>query len=343
MRLRRFGVSVLLFVVLLAVVDYGLWRWAVWRLERGIGAWMAQMREAGWSVSAGHPQPGGWPLAAAVTLPDLFLSGGEADLPGGMTWSAERATVSLRLLAPRVLQIEPGGRQRVQLAAWADLPFTAQTLRVTLPLAAEPPTLDATAAALRIGAPSSLTAVQSFGLHLVLSAAATGFRAVASGITLPQSGRSWPLGAQVAAASVTGTITSGGTGPAETADLAARAAAWRDRGGRVDVQQFALRWGSLAVAGTARLHLDRALQPAGEGEAQLAGYAPALDRMREADILTAPTVAAAKAVLSLLARPAAGTGEAEVTVPLSLSARTVAIGAIPLLRLPPVDWPAAVP
>ncbi|HEX4261266.1 MAG TPA: DUF2125 domain-containing protein, partial [Acetobacteraceae bacterium] len=310
MRLRRFGVSVLLLVVLLAAADYGVWRWGVWRLERGIGAWMAQMREAGWSVSAGHPQPGGWPLAAAVTLPDLFLSGGEADLPGGLTWSAERATVSLRLLAPRVLQIEPGGRQRVQLAAWADLPFTAETLRATLPLPAEPPTLDATAAALRIGAPSSLTAVQSFSLHLVLSAAATGFQAVASGITLPQlgpqlgsqSGQSWPLGAQVAAASVTGTITDGGTRPAETTDLAARATAWRDRGGRVDVQQFALRWGSLAVAGTARLHLDRALQPAGQGEARLAGYAPALDRMREAGILTAPTVAAAQAVLSLLAR-----------------------------------------
>jgi hypothetical protein len=345
-RRRRLALALLVVVpVLVIAADYALWRWAVWRLEFGIGQWMAQSRAAGWSVSAGTPQPGGWPFAASVTLPHPFLSGGAAELPGGLAWSADRVVVSLHLLHPRVLQIEPAGQQHLQFAGGFDLPFTADRLIATLPLAAGPPTLDATARALRVGgARGRMVAVQSLALHGVQSTAALGFALRSSGISLPGA-QSWALGPEIASAAVTGTISGGVTQASADAppDLAARAASWRDHGGRVNVQSLALSWGPLAVAGTARLRLDRELQPAGSADARLTGYAPALDRLAAQGVITAPTAAAAKAVLSLIAQPAPGTGEAEVTVPLTLAGRELSIGAIPLLRLPLLVWPTAGP
>ena len=109
------------------------------------------------------------------------------------------------------------------------------------------------------------------------------------------------------------------------------------------MQSLTLRWGPLAAAGTAELRLDGTLQPAGRGDARLTGYAPALDRLAAQGVITATTAAAAKAVLSLIAQPAPGTGEAEVTVPLTLAGRELSIGAIPLLRLPLLVWPTGTP
>ncbi len=342
-RRRRLALALLVVVVpaLVIAADYALWRWAVWRLELGIGQWMAQSRAAGWSVSAGTPQPGGWPFAASVALPHPFLSGGAAELPGGLAWSADRAVISLHLLHPRVLQIAPSGQQHLEFAGGFDLPFTAGRLIATLPLAAASPTLNATARGLRIGGASGGTvAVQTLTLHGVQSTAALGFALQASGVSLP-SGRSWALGPEIASAAIAGAISGTATQASADAspDLAARAASWRDHGGRVDVQSLALRWGPLAVAGTAQLRLDRELQPAGRADARLTGYAPTLDRLVGREVITAPTAAAAKAVLSLIAQPAPGTGEAEVTVPLTLAGRELSIGAIPLLRVPQVVWP----
>ncbi len=343
---RRLALALLVVVpVLLIAADYALWRWAVWRLEVGIGQWMAQSRAAGWSVSAGTPRPGGWPFAASVALPQPFLSGGTAELPGGVAWSADRAVLSLHLLHPRVLQIALAGQQHLEFAGGFDLPFTADRLIATLPLAAVSPTLNATATGLRIGRASSGTvAVQSLALHGVRSTAALGFALRASGISLPGA-RSWALGPEIASAAITGAIS--GIAPEASADaspdLAARAASWRNHGGRVSVRSLALRWGPLAVAGTVRLRLDRDLQPAGRADARLTGYAPALDRLAAQGVITAPTAAAAKAVLSLIAQPALGTGEAEVTVPLTLADRELSIGAIPLLRLPKLVWPTGGP
>ena len=77
-----------------------VWRWTEQRLGAGYAAWAVERRAAGWTVEARPALGGGWPLAATLTLPNVALKGGESDVPGGFSWSAERAVLRIRPAAP---------------------------------------------------------------------------------------------------------------------------------------------------------------------------------------------------------------------------------------------------
>lgn len=384
--MRRLLIALLALPVLLVAAHVLLWRWVGGRLEDGYQQWVAQRRAAGWTVTAGTPARGGWPLAATLTVPDFFLSGGQPDIPGGMTWTADRLRLRVSLLALHRLAILPEGAQRLRWADAPDIPFAADRMEILVrlepgvpahaaewevqnlragvpgdfPAAPAPEAVPAPGSAPQPGAvrerqpavsplTSSPPAGPSPGLTIAglrghgemhpaapAGEAALQISLAATAIDLPAD-RTWALGPRMDSLDLEGAL----NGPLpRLPGLAARAAAWRDRGGAVEVQRLAMQWGRLGVNASATLALDQSLQPMGAATARLTGTAAALDAMEANGAINRRAAAAAKAVLALMVRPGGDGTPPETEVPLTLQDRLVSLGRIPLARMPELVWPA---
>ncbi len=310
----------LLGVALLLLAAHGAaWLWVTRQIDTGFTQWMDAMRAQGWTVAAGSPVRGGWPLTADLVVPALSLDS------GGLSWTGDAVRLRIAPLAPGVLQVQPEGVQRLRGPGMPEIRVEADAMLGLVPLDA-PETADLSAVGVR-------------------AATAWGDVTVAA-----LSGRIGPLSA---AADARGIVLPGGPGRAVTEasfdavlshpipprrSITRRAALWRDAGGVLTVRQAALRWGELSVDGSGTGRLDEALQPRAEAMLRLAGHATALDALSHAGVMTAGGAMAAKAVLGLMSRPAAG--GTVVDVPLVLQDGVVRMGQIPLLRLPPLSWPA---
>ncbi len=270
------------------------WQWTCRRLDDGWQAWTARWSAAGWRIEAGPAVTGGWPLAAQLTVPDPA-----ATAPDGSHWAGERAVLRVSLLRPDRLLVDVPGAQTLSFGNGDRIGFTADREHLDLPLGGA-------------DAPGEFTLA-------------------ASRISLPPSWRS-PFGPSVASASAAGRISHVGALP--DAGIATLARQWRDRGGSLDLHEFALRWGRLDVSGRATLALDDRLQPAGDGTAVVPGFAEAIAQLADAGSMPRQMAMLATGALSLLS---GGTGTAEV--PLQLHAGRLSVGQIPLLRLPELAWP----
>jgi hypothetical protein len=348
---RRWPLLRLLLGTLLLLAGLGaghalLWQWMANQLEDGFAGWTALRRAQGWQVAHGPPRRGGWPFAATLTLPQFRLTGGEATLPGGMDWQAERLV--LRVEPPRLgrLQLDLDGRHHLRLGE-ARLPFTAERLHGALPLERDvlPSELKLEGERLRLGTAADSVALRTLQLTLatritaIEGEPAVTLRGAADDLTLPDAagpalatlGRT--IGSVVLEAALSGPVPPGRS-------PAARAAAWREGGGTLDLRSLALRWGPVAAATTATLTLDEALQPMGAATLRLSGGAEALDAAAAAGLVPARTAAAARTVVRLLSRTPPEGGPPELEVPLALEDRTLSLARIAIARLPAWHWPA---
>ncbi len=347
-RRRRLWIILLAAPLLLAAADTLYWRLAERNLEDGFAAWLAGRGASGWTATAGQPVRGGWPLAATLTVPEVFLKGGNPDIPGGLTWSTDRLVLRIALLRPRLLEVVSDGMQRLRLADGPEIPYRADRLHIALALqpGAPPRSAEVTAHNLRAGmpaggdAPASLT-VGSLDLHLEFKTAAQAGEAAlvfsldAEAVGLPAPiARS--LGPRIANLTLQGAL----DGPVpRTRALAERAAGWRDGGGTLEIQRLAVNWGPLDLTASATLALDEQLQPMGAGSARVVGYAETLDALATHGAISKSAATAAKAVLSLLAHTPEDGSPPDVEVPLTLQYRTLSMRQVPLVRLPELDWP----
>jgi hypothetical protein len=323
-----------------------LWRAMSEQLEAGWQAWVSLRRAQGWRVEHAAPVRGGWPLSATLTLDRVRLEGAAATLPGGAALSAER--VLLRVTLPWLdrLHVSLPGQQRLRLGA-TEYPFTADTLAAVLPLEPDTPpsAAEVTAERLRIGTPaggielgsaslstrgSSSATEQESALALTFSAADIELPAPSPGMPAPVFGRR--IAALSADLSVTGPL------PPGRAPMA-RAEAWRDRGGTVELRALDITWGPVGAAAAATLTFDEALQPMGAGTLRLTGAAAALEALSAAGLVGTRAALTARSVLPLLSRPNAETGAPEIEVPVTLEDRTLTFARIPVLRLDRLRWP----
>ncbi len=335
--MKRVLLAVLVAVPLLAVAaDVVAWRWTEQQLRAGLDQWVAARRAQGWTVTMAAPLGGGWPLSASLAVPDLLLSGG--GFPGGMSWSAPRVELLIAPLQPRRLVIAVTGQQHLGLAGLV-IPVTAEAMQAVVPLApgADPEVIEVTATRLSAALPGEAVATAAdVRLRLDPAVVAQAGHAAAtfdlrlSDISLP-AGVHWPLGSQIAALSAVGTLEQ---------PQATGLAAWRDGGGTLQFRQLVLDWGRLHVDASANLALDAQLQPYGAAQLQVTGAPEAVDAMAAGGVIKPQMALAAKAVLSLMSRPAAD-GREQADVPLTLQDHTLSMGRIPLLRLPALAWPPA--
>jgi hypothetical protein len=337
---RRLPIILAAVVAVLAAGSFALWRWAETRMEQGFADWQATMAAQGWTVHAGATSRHGWPLAAELAVDDLAISGGLNVLPGGGAYAAQRVAIRFDLLEPSVVTVRGEGNQSVRLDAGPTLPFTADRLVVTVPVA-QPTSAVLDAGGMRFGAPAEgLTIGLLQGQADWHATSALALRLSAEAITLPPPpAPQAPLGAHIASATFEGEVT--GTLPATPPSPAAAAAAWRDSGGAVTLRRIALGWGPLGVAGNATLKLDKDLQPDVTATLRLVGLDETLTVLANARAITPRAAQTAKAVVGLMAHAPEGGGTPGVEVPLTVHDRAVSIGMIPLATLGKLDWPGA--
>jgi hypothetical protein len=341
--MRRLLFGTLVCLVVLAAAHTGLWWLATARLQDNLTAWQAQRRAAGWTTSTGPPARAGWPLAAAIELPDPAIAGGEADLPHGLAWRAEHAELSVALLRPLSLRIRVAGQQHLRLATLPEFGFTADRFELTVPLAPGLPSraIDLAAVGLRAALSTGPLDIATLALRAdtrLASEAALAVTGSAEAIRLPplRSGRPWPTGPRIASVSFEGGLTRAWP---ESGTLAARAATWRDAGGTLEVRRLVLGWGPLGLAASATLAFDPRLQPMGDATARLVGYDTTLDALASSGVLPSRAVQAVEGVLAILVRPPEDGSAPQIELPLTLHDRALAVGPFPLLRLREWVWP----
>ncbi|HME27600.1 MAG TPA: DUF2125 domain-containing protein [Acetobacteraceae bacterium] len=343
-RRRRLWIILLATPLMLLAADTLYWWIVVSNLEHGFGAWEAAQRAAGWTEQHGPAVRSGWPLAATLTVPAMSIAGGNPSIPGGLAWTADRLVLRVALPQPQSLEIMPEGRQRLRLAGYAEIPFTADRTRLVFPLPAAPwpGSMELVTDNLRADTPIGGDAsVQSLRLHLDFSPdAQSGEPAVTFSLKTemisPPSGIVRPFGPRIANLELDGTL----SGPVPVGHTPAeQAAAWRDGGGSLEIQHLAVVWGPLDLTASATLALDDQLQPMGAGSARLVGYAETLDALTAHAAISRSAATATKAVLSLLAHNPEDGSPPDVEVPLTLQYRTLSMRQVPLVRLPEVDWP----
>ena len=343
---RKLWVILVALLLAVGICDALVWHLAVQGLRCGFANWAAAQRGDGWSVATVPPQAGGWPLAATLTLRDVRLRGGADDVPGGLSWGAQRVVLRLGLRHPYVLQVEAMGNQHLRLSDAPDIAYSARRLLLSVLLRPEsqPRLLGIGLRAHLASDPVAADAVTvnwldaEFAPHPAASPGSQPAQSVslqATGIDLPRRER-WALGREIAALKLDATL----DGPLpDKPMLAANARAWRDSGGRLTIQRLQTLWGPLDLTAHGTLWLDATLQPAGNATTEITGYGPTLTALAHAGVMSRSAAIAAAAVLSLLADTPGGGGHSQVTVPLSLRHRILSVRQWPLLRLPVLDWP----
>jgi hypothetical protein len=340
--MRRLLIGVLALLALIAGADALWWYSAVRQLNKGLAAQVQMARNAGWSVAASTPVRGGWPFAASLTLGDLVVAG------PGVAWSADHLVLQLNAWHPLLLLIEAEGTQHLQLGTSPDMPFTADTLRASVPLQAGVPPRGFALHIINLRAglgegPSASLTVGSLDMQTHWTPAAQQNEAAISASvraanvrlpTLPDA--AWPFGNAVA--HITTDLVLDGPLP-RVKDLAERAVAWRDAGGTLQVQHLVLTWGALDISGGATLALDDQLQPMGAGTVRITDPNAALDSLRDSGFLGDRAAFAAKALLALLLKPPPEGEPPAVELPLTLQDRRLSISRYGVTRLPRLALP----
>jgi hypothetical protein len=328
--------------VTLIAADALYWHIAERNLEQGFAAWLAARRADGWVATTQPGVPGGWPLAATLTIPGVSLSGATGEIPGGFAWRAEKLTLRYVLWRPREVTIATAGAQRLRFADGPPISYTVNDLRLEVPVQADAPQFaELSAEAIHADLPGgSNVSLGGLQLHLDLLPDASAGRptlrfAFRAKTISPPAPFNQVLGPRITNLTADGAL-DGPVGQVGTPEV--RAAAWRDAGGSLAIQRLALIWGPLDLTGSATLALDRQLQPMGAGSVRAIGYANALDALATHGFITRSTATAAKAILSLLAHNPDDGGPPDVEVPLTLQYRTLSMRQVPLMRLPELDW-----
>ncbi len=338
---RRLLIGLTLTVAAFAAGVSAYWYVLTEQLSAGFTTWVEARRAVGWTIEHGDVVRAGWPMSARLVVPDFRITGGQPEIPAGVSWSAARLTLDIDLLHPTDLVLHASGEQRLGPAGQPGYAYSAELTRVTLSL--NDPAAPALISARMLRTRTSGLTIGSVAGSLAVAADASAKESAAAltlsaaSITLP-AGVPWPLGAHIASLAIDGAVT--GPLPAPTAPAAAMRA-WRDGGGELHIRHLDMRWGPLESSLMATASLDASLQPVAEGRVVASNYDPALDSLAAHHVIGNDAALAAKAVLSLLAK-VPGPGEPpEVEVPFTVRAGTVSARGIPVIKLPQVRWPAA--
>ncbi len=310
-----------LFLAALAV-DFAVWSWATGRMADTLADWEAARLEEGVRITHADPVRTGWPFAAELVLPHTAATATAPAAADTLSWQADQVTLTLSPWRPGTLAITASPAQSVARGNDPPMKLTAGRLELLVPLSGAAATADGHG--LRIDLPDGPLAVTQAdarfdATHLTLTLA---------GVTLPMP--NLPFGGSVAAVALDG---SSSVPMLPARDLRATVAAWRDAGGRLLLDHAAIHWGPLDAEGSGVLSLDAALQPVAHASLHLTGYAELIDALTRSGAITRNDARVAATLLGLLARAPAGAAPF-VDLPLTLQDGLLAMGAIPLARVP---------
>ena len=130
-------------------------------------------------------------------------------------------------------------------------------------------------------------------------------------------------------------ITLMGAVPAQP--LRQAAAAWRDAGGTLELDHFALRWGMLGITGSGTLALDSDLQPTGAFSGAVEGYPELMAALVAAGRMRAGDAQLAGLALAMLSR-AGPDGKPQIATSFTLQNGQMYLGPAKLGPAPRISW-----
>jgi hypothetical protein len=136
-------------------------------------------------------------------------------------------------------------------------------------------------------------------------------------------------------ATVMGAIPAGP--PRQTVTIRSAAAAWRDDGGTLELDHFALRWGTLAVSGSGTLALDPDLQPIGAISGAIEGYEELMTALVASGQLRAGDARLARLALGMLARRGPD-GRPAIATSFTIQNGEMYLGPAKLGKAPRIAW-----
>ena len=119
--------------------------------------------------------------------------------------------------------------------------------------------------------------------------------------------------------------------------LADAAAAWRDAGGRVELDHLRLSWGSLSANATGTIALDQDLQPIGGFSGAVQGYDQILTALVQNGQMRAADAGLARIALTMLAK-AGPDGKPEIKTAFTIQNGQMFLGPAKLGKAPRLTW-----
>jgi hypothetical protein len=135
-------------------------------------------------------------------------------------------------------------------------------------------------------------------------------------------------------AEIAGTIKA----PMPIAPLRAALGAWRDAGGTVEIDKFALAQATLSLAGSATIALDETLQPIVAADMKARGLAPTIDLLASQRRIYPEDALKMKLFVKGAERDAPG-GYKEVATGLTVQGGYLSWGPFKIAQVPPIQWP----
>ncbi|WP_043452586.1 DUF2125 domain-containing protein [Granulibacter bethesdensis] len=336
--MRRLWFRLVLLAVVLAAADYGIWQWTVNRLVEQSLLWVHQRPDGVVLKSRAAALPGGWPLAARITLPEPELFVG-----GYPVWQGQALEVEVSPWHPLQLLMRPRGPQ----AAFPESPWkimmqpasASVTLPVRLawdgwwPVALVPDTdpsihtldLHVTAQDVRLrpngsgwtsadpaphpdtGLPAGydIITISRVEMHLRLDQALA-VQCSLDDAVLP-SVRQWPFGKTVQHVNVAARID---PFPFSNVQPQEKIRAWRAASGVFRILDATLTWGSLRASMAGQGGLDDFLQPVMQGVVTMASPEETITSLRDQGWIASGLYMAAKTMLGLFVQATDAPGRA---------------------------------
>ena len=116
-------------------------------------------------------------------------------------------------------------------------------------------------------------------------------------------------------------------------------ARWRDAGGTLEMDRIEVKYGDLFVRANGTFAFDGDMQPVGAMTANIQGFFSTIKALRDAKLIRSRDATMANLVLGALSRRPDNGGPASISLPLSLQDGKLSAGPIPLMTVPPIQWP----
>jgi hypothetical protein len=114
-------------------------------------------------------------------------------------------------------------------------------------------------------------------------------------------------------------------------------AAWRDAGGKIELDNLRLKWGVLDAMGTGTIALDQELQPTGGFSGAIQGYDQILTALVQTRQMRASDAGLARIALTFLAK-AGPDGKPEIRTAFTIQNGQMFLGPAKLGRVPRIAW-----
>lgn len=119
--------------------------------------------------------------------------------------------------------------------------------------------------------------------------------------------------------------------------LAPALAAWRDAGGTIEVDHLHVNWGGLGISANGTVALDRSLQPIAAFSGGFEGFDAVINALVAADWMTEEQAAIVQIALNTLAKPGPD-GKPQIVAPFTIQNSRVYVGPARLGRIPHLVW-----